>query len=90
MAFQTYGELIDMASNNPQRASSLVRRAQRNNIPVVSPDNPGYGDTKNSPPVGNSDRMAAMRRRAAVKQTMKADQPSQSDTMVDQRKQLGY
>ena len=44
MAFQSYDELIKMASRNPKQATDYVQAAQRSNRPVVSADNPGYGE----------------------------------------------
>lgn len=42
MAFQSYEELIEMASRNPKQARENVARAQQSDRPVVSADNPGY------------------------------------------------
>lgn len=83
MAFQTYDELINMASSNPKRASSLVRTAQNSGTPVVSPDNPGYSGDPNV-------RTAAMRRRMTAKQTVQDEQKSEAEMMANQRKQIGY
>jgi hypothetical protein len=44
MAFQSYDELIQMASRNPKQATEYVRAAQESSRPVVSADNPGYGE----------------------------------------------
>lgn len=44
MAFQSYDELIQMAQKNPKQATEYVRAAQQGNRPVVSADNPGYGN----------------------------------------------
>lgn len=44
MAFQSYDELIRMAQKNPKQATEYVRAAQQSNRPVVSADNPGYGE----------------------------------------------
>lgn len=46
MAFQNYDELIQMASKNPKLAVNLVRQAQKSSRPVVSADNPGYNDLR--------------------------------------------
>lgn len=48
MAFQNYDELIKMASRNPKLATTLVRKAQNSSRPVVSADNPGYSDLRQS------------------------------------------
>lgn len=57
MAFQSYEELIKMASTNPKQASQYVRSAQQSNRPVVSADNPGY----------DNPRAAALKRSMKVK-----------------------
>lgn len=44
MAFQSYDELIRMAQKNPKQAAEYVRAAQQSDRPVVSADNPGYGE----------------------------------------------
>lgn len=86
MAFQSYEELINMASSNPKRATALVNRAQQKGIPVVSKNNPGYGDNSDNP---SSDRTAALKRRMMTMKTA-MQQESQSDQIVNARKQIGY
>jgi uncharacterized iron-regulated protein len=56
MAFQSFEELIRMASTNPKRAQELVQAAQKSKKPVVSENNVGYS------------RLAAMRRRQTQSQ----------------------
>lgn len=74
MAFQSYDELIDMASRNPKQATEYVRAAQQSNRPVVSADNPGYGDP----------RAAALRR--SMKKVTASAEPQ--DDAVQQRKNV--
>lgn len=76
MAFQTYDELIKMASQNPKQATDLVKRAQQRSVPVVSANNPGYADDP---------RMAAMKRQ----QKLQSSAQPQDDT-VSNRKNVGY
>jgi hypothetical protein len=74
MAFQSYDELIKMASTNPKQATELVRRAQQGSGPVVSADNPGYQEDP---------------RQKALKRSMKNKTIPQDD-LVQQRKNMEY
>jgi hypothetical protein len=42
MPFKTYGELIDLSAKDPVMAKKFVSQAKDSNMPVVSPNNPGY------------------------------------------------
>lgn len=75
MAFQSYDELIKMASTNPKQATEYVRRAQQSNGPVVSADNPGYAEDP---------------RQKALKRSMRKQQLSTQDVTVQQRKDMSY
>jgi len=77
VAFQSYDELIKMASTNPKRASGYVREAQNSGRPVVSADNPGYSDDPRSEAIKRS-----------MKKKMMASSPQ--DKTIEQRKELGY
>lgn len=74
MAFKSYEELINMASQNPKRATELVQKAQKTSTPVVSSENSGYS---------NNPRMSALKR--AVKKSTTA----QDNSVVEARKNLG-
>lgn len=75
MAFQSYAELIEMASRNPKQATEYVRKAQQSNGPVVSADNPGYA-TEEDP------------RQKALKRSMRRSVPQ--DELVEKRKNMSY
>lgn len=78
MAFQSYDELINMASTNAKKASQYVQAAQKSNRPVVSADNPGYGENP---------------RAAALKRSMKRKMvvpPQEQDDNITARKTNNY
>ena len=75
MAFQSYDELIKMASSNAKQATKYVQAAQQSNRPVVSADNPGYGDDP---------------RAAALKRSMKRRMAVPQDDIVASRKNNNY
>jgi hypothetical protein len=82
VAFQSYDELVHIASQNPKRAMRYVRKAQRSDRPVVSADNPGYGSSGVDP----ANRVAALRRMGVKKPNY---MQSEQDENVQERKQ-GY
>jgi citrate synthase len=75
MAFESYDELIKMASTDPKKATEYVEAAKQSNRPVVSADNPGYSDDPRS---------------AAIKRQMKKKMLQNPDNSVQNRKELGY
>lgn len=77
MAFQSYNELISMASRNPKQAKQYVTAAQQSSRPVVSADNPGYGENP---------------RAGALKRSMSRNKPMMTpqDDAVQQRKNVSY
>lgn len=83
MAFQTYQDLIDTASTNPKLATDLVKTAQQKQIPVVSPENPGYKDDP---------RMAALKRglKQQPQQSNQMQGSAPQDDVVANRKMVGY
>ncbi len=83
MAFQSYDELINMSNENPKMAKTLVNKAKQRGMPVVSRNNTGYGSNQ------NNTRMAALRRRMTVKNTMQDDE-TEAQKMASSRKKIGY
>jgi hypothetical protein len=45
MPYKSYNELIDDADEDPKLAKMRVSKAKQSNMPVVDPDNPGYGNS---------------------------------------------
>lgn len=75
MAFQSYDELVSMASRNPKQAMQYVQDAQQSSRPVVSADNPGYGSDP---------------RADALKRSMKRKMVVPQDDIVAARKNNSY
>ena len=98
MAYTSFEELIDDASNDPKLARMRVARAKQEGTPVVSKDNSGYrkaaiakrlssnsGQTKTPDKVTYKSSVLKSRMNKPATEDDEAD-----DSIVAKRKKVGY